>query len=79
MSGSLAEAGVWLNPLLKDDPDQPKLARSFTEWLEKNEKWLVIYDNVDLPEELKPFVPANLRAIVFLLQTFPKSRLSAEL
>ena len=72
MSGSLAQAGVWLNPSLEDDPDQPKLARMFTDWLEKNEKWLVIFDNVDLPEELKPFVPANLKGDCIFTSNSPE-------
>jgi tetratricopeptide (TPR) repeat protein len=59
MMQSLAEIGILLNPSLKDVPDQTQQASGFKNWLEENEKWLVIYDNVDKPDELNPYVPQN--------------------
>lgn len=71
MSSSLAEMGVLLNPTLETEPDQNIRANFFKDWLEKNDKWLVIYDNVDEPEKLSPFVPANKKGHCFFTSNFP--------
>lgn len=59
MLQSLAQMGVLLNPSLEKEPDQSKQAMGFKDWLEKNNGWLVIYDNVDVPAELNPYVPLS--------------------
>lgn len=59
MLGSLAAIAILLDPSLQDESDQTILANSFKDWLATNENWLVIYDNVDKPLELKPFVPVS--------------------
>jgi tetratricopeptide (TPR) repeat protein len=71
MTQSLAEIGVSLNPSLKDEQDQTKQAQGFKNWLEENEKWLVIYDNVDVPHELKSFVPVNKKGDCLFTSNFP--------
>ena len=71
MLKNLAEIGVLLNPFLKDEPDQSKQAKGFKDWLEKNEKWLVIYDNVDIPDDLFPFVPLNKKGDCLFTSNFP--------
>ena len=70
MLSSLAEMAILLNPQLKDEPNQSKLAEVFRSWLEDNENWLVIYDNVDLPEDLKPYVPTSLNGDCLFTSNF---------
>jgi tetratricopeptide (TPR) repeat protein len=71
MLKNLAEIGVLLNPYLKDEPDQSKQAKGFKDWLEKNDGWLVIYDNVDIPDDLFPFVPLNKKGDCLFTSNFP--------
>lgn len=54
---SLARCGESINPELANLTEQAAKANGFKQWLEENENWLVIYDNVDLPEELSFYVP----------------------
>lgn len=54
---SLARCGESVNPDLANLTEQAAKANGFKQWLEENENWLVIYDNVDLPEELSFYVP----------------------
>jgi tetratricopeptide (TPR) repeat protein len=70
MTQSLAEIAVLLNPSLKDEPDQSKQAQGFKNWLEENENWLVIYDNVDEPIKLNPFVPLNKKGDCIFTSNF---------
>jgi len=71
MTQSLAEIGVSLNSSLKDEQDRTKQAEGFKNWLEENEKWLVIYDNVDVPRELKLFVPVSKKGDCLFTSNFP--------
>jgi tetratricopeptide (TPR) repeat protein len=59
MLESLAKNGEAINPELAKLTEQAAKAKGFKQWLEENDGWLVIYDNVDLPEELSFFVPVN--------------------
>ena len=59
MMESLAKCGEMVNAQLANVEEQKAKALGFKQWLEENENWLVIYDNVDLPAELFPFVPVN--------------------
>lgn len=43
---------------LEKDADK---ATIFKTWLEENDGWLLLIDNVDVPSEVKDFLPANLR------------------
>lgn len=56
---SLAKNGEAADSELAKLTEQEAKAAGFTEWLERNGNWLVIYDNVDLPEQLYPFVPVT--------------------
>jgi len=53
---SLARLGLMLNPGI-EEATQEQQVMAFKNWLETNEGWLAIYDNVDLPFELKRYVP----------------------
>jgi tetratricopeptide (TPR) repeat protein len=70
MMQSLAEIGVLLNPSLRDEQDQSKQAQGFKNWLEKNDKWLVIYYNFDVPVELDAFIPLNKKGDCIFTSNF---------
>ncbi len=59
MMESLAKCGEMLDPQLGSVQEQREKALGFKQWLEENENWLVVYDNVDEPKELFPFVPVS--------------------
>lgn len=67
---SLARCGEIVNPELANVTEQMVKAKGFKEWLEKNDGWLVLYDNADLPSELRPFVPVNLRGDCIFTSNF---------
>lgn len=73
MMGSLAGLGLMLDPSLKDAP-QEQQAMAFKNWLEVNEGWLAIYDNVDESAALKPFVPNNTKGDCLFTSNDPKIR-----
>ncbi len=59
MLESLAKCGEMVNPGLAETTEQKLKADGFKQWLEENNKWLVVYDNVDEPATLRPFVPVS--------------------
>lgn len=68
---SLAQCGILLDPTLADAKEQKDQAAGFKNWLEKNDNWLVIYDNVDIPADIKPLVPNNLKGDCIFTSNFP--------
>jgi tetratricopeptide (TPR) repeat protein len=56
---SLAECGVLLDKSVANVQEQLVKANAFKNWLEKNDNWLVIFDNVDIAQDIFPFVPNN--------------------
>jgi tetratricopeptide (TPR) repeat protein len=72
MLESLAKCGEAVNPDLVELQEQQAKAFGFKQWLEENDKWLVIYDNVDLPGELFPFVPTLLKGDCLFTSNFPE-------
>lgn len=56
---SLAKNGEAIDPALAKLTEQEAKAKGFRDWLEGNKNWLVIYDNVDLPEQLSEFMPVT--------------------
>jgi tetratricopeptide (TPR) repeat protein len=54
---SLAKNGEAVDPDLSNVTEQEVKAKGFKDWLESNGNWLVIYDNVDLPQQLYPLIP----------------------
>jgi tetratricopeptide (TPR) repeat protein len=74
MLESLAKCGEMVNPSLAEVGEQQAKALGFKQWLEENEKWLVIYDNVDLPDELFPFVPVNKKGDCIFTSNFREVR-----
>jgi tetratricopeptide (TPR) repeat protein len=50
-----------------DEPNEPeRLVDDVLSWLADNQRWLLIFDNVDTSELLKPFLPAPHRGHVLL-------------
>jgi tetratricopeptide (TPR) repeat protein len=59
MLESLAKCGEMVDAALAETTEQKIKAGGFKQWLEENEKWLVVYDNVDEPAALHPYVPIS--------------------
>lgn len=59
MLESLAKCGEMIDGKLSEVTEQESKALGFKQWLEENEKWLIVYDNVDEPARLRRFVPQN--------------------
>jgi tetratricopeptide (TPR) repeat protein len=72
MLESLAKCGELVDPQLAEVTEQQVKALGFKQWLEENNKWLVIYDNVDLPNELFPFLPVNKNGDCIFTSNFPE-------
>lgn len=70
MLESLAKCGEMVNPQLANVQEQKEKSLGFKQWLEENEKWLIIYDNVDSPKELFPFVPVNKKGDCLFTSNF---------
>lgn len=73
MMESLARLGQLLNLGIEDAP-QEQLADAFKNWLETNVGWSAIYDNVDEPSALAPFVPNNPKGHCLFTSNDPKIR-----
>jgi tetratricopeptide (TPR) repeat protein len=74
MLESLAKCGEMVEPGLAEITEQRVKALGFKQWLEENEKWLVIYDNVDLPDELFKFVPVSKKGDCLFTSNFREVR-----
>ncbi len=68
---SLANCGELLEPSVKSAQQQLVKVNAFKNWLEKNDNWLVIFDNVDIASDIKPFVPNNLNGDCLFTSNFP--------
>jgi tetratricopeptide (TPR) repeat protein len=67
---SLAECGVLLDSSVSMVQEQLVKANAFKNWLEQNNNWLVIFDNVDVAADIKPFVPNNLKGDCLFTSNF---------
>jgi tetratricopeptide (TPR) repeat protein len=67
---SLANCGELLEPSVKSAKEQLVKVNAFKNWLENNNNWLVIFDNVDIASDIKPFVPANLNGDCLFTSNF---------
>jgi tetratricopeptide (TPR) repeat protein len=74
MLESLAKCGELVNSALADVKEQQSKALGFKQWLEENEKWLVIYDNVDLPDELFSYIPVSKKGDCIFTSNFREVR-----
>jgi tetratricopeptide (TPR) repeat protein len=74
MLESLAKCGEMVNPALAEITEQQVKALGFKQWLEENEKWLVIYDNVDLPDELFKYIPVSKKGDCIFTSNFREVR-----
>jgi tetratricopeptide (TPR) repeat protein len=73
MMGSFASLGLMLDPSV-EGALQEQQALAFRNWLETNTGWLAIYDNVDEPASLAPFVPNNTKGDCLFISNDPKIR-----
>lgn len=71
MLEGLAKCGEMVDPRLASITEQQPRALGFKQWLEENNNWLVIYDNVDEPAKLAPFVPINKGGDCLFTSNFP--------
>jgi tetratricopeptide (TPR) repeat protein len=69
---SMANCGELLEPSVKSAQQQLVKVNAFKNWLEKNDNWLVIFDNVDIASDIKPFVPTNLKGDCLFTSNFPQ-------
>jgi hypothetical protein len=56
---SFVDMARLLNLPEKDAQNQDQTIRDVKGWLEKERDWLLIFDNVDKPDLIKPFLPNN--------------------
>ena len=54
---SLVEIGVTLGLVDPDDTDHNRAVAAVKQWCDKNSRWLLIFDNADHPQLVKPFLP----------------------
>lgn len=74
MLESLAKCSELVEPEMANVTEQQAKALGFKQWLEENENWLVIYDNVDLPDELFKYVPVNKKGDCLFTSNFREVR-----
>ena len=53
---SFVEIGVTLGLVDPNDPDH-RAVEAVKNWFDRNSRWLLIFDNADHPQRLKPFLP----------------------
>ena len=54
---SLVEIGVALGLVDLDDTDHNRAVAAVKQWCDRNPRWLLIFDNADHPQLVKPFLP----------------------
>jgi tetratricopeptide (TPR) repeat protein len=66
LSSGFIEIAALLNLPEKDAQESELAIRAVVNWLEYHTGWLLIFDNADVPELLKPFRPRNASGHVLL-------------
>ncbi|HJQ22878.1 MAG TPA: FxSxx-COOH system tetratricopeptide repeat protein [Blastocatellia bacterium] len=66
LTSSFIELATLLALPEKDEQESEKAVRAVMSWLEHYADWLLIFDNADAPELLKPFRPRNAAGHVLL-------------
>jgi tetratricopeptide (TPR) repeat protein len=61
LSTHFIEIAKVLNLPIQDYPDQAVIVDTVKRWLEQNDGWLLVFDNVDHPEMLRAFLPQRGR------------------
>ena len=54
---SLVEIGMKLGLVDPRDPDHNRAVAAVKKWCDRNSRWLLVFDNADHPQLLKPFLP----------------------
>jgi len=75
LTSGYVELARLLNLPQADEPDQSRTIEAVTGWLEHNDGWLLVLDNADKPDLVKPFRPLNSKA--HILVTSRNHRLQA--
>jgi tetratricopeptide (TPR) repeat protein len=55
-----------LNLPLKDTENQDETVQAVRVWLEREEDWLLIFDNADQPELVQPFLPREIQGHILV-------------
>ncbi len=66
LTSSFIEIAALLNLPEKDAQESDQAIHAVMSWLEHNEGWLLIFDNADFPELVKPFRPRSVTGHVLL-------------
>jgi NB-ARC domain len=66
LKSSFLEIATTLNLPGKDAKDINEVVNAVKRWLETNSGWLIIYDNADSPELIKPYRPRNSMGHILL-------------
>ena len=51
-------------------PDTQLKVKSVIKWLNNNEKWLLIFDNVEKPDSIRDYLPSNLNGHIIITSRF---------
>ena len=63
---SLVDIGVALGLVDNDDPDHNRTVEAVKQWCDRNSHWLLIFDNADQPQLIKPFLPVAPQGHILL-------------
>jgi hypothetical protein len=63
---SLVAIAAGLGLVSKEDPDHNRAIEAMKEWCDTNSRWLLVFDNADNPQLLKPFLPLTPRGHILL-------------
>jgi len=71
LAGDYARLAEPLDLPLKDDKDQGRVVRAVRSWLESNKGWLLIFDHVEQPEDLREYLPQTPHGHVIVTSRNP--------
>jgi tetratricopeptide (TPR) repeat protein len=63
---SLVAIASGLGLVSKDDPDHNRALEAVKRWCDTNSRWLLVFDNADHPQLVKPFLPSSPRGHILL-------------
>jgi len=66
LTAGFVEIGKALGLVAPTSSDQEQIVRGVLSWLNRNDRWLLILDNVDDRRELRPFLPARGKGDVLI-------------
>jgi tetratricopeptide (TPR) repeat protein len=66
LAANYAAFAIKANLPEKDAPEEQVVINAVQDWLEHNQKWLLIFDNAVRPEDVKPFLPKGASGHVLI-------------